>query len=77
MAVTVEKIIEDSKNDTSMQKPIEVLQEGVRENIPKEFEPFVDELFSIDGVHLRGNRLVIPTQLSLTWHIKAPREWQL
>lgn len=63
MAVTFEKVIEDSKNDASIQKAIEALQEGIRENMPKEFKPYVDELCSVDGVLLRGNRLVIPTQL--------------
>lgn len=63
IAVTFEKVIEDSKNDASIQKAIEALQEGIRENMPKEFKPYVDELCSVDGVLLRGNRLVIPTQL--------------
>lgn len=63
IAVTVEKVAEDSKNDETIQKVLEALQEGTRENIPKEFKPYMNELCSVDGVLLRGNRLVIPTQL--------------
>lgn len=63
MAVTVEKVTEDSKKDETIQKVIEALQEGTREAIPREFKPYMDELCSVDGVLLRANRLVIPTQL--------------
>lgn len=62
-AVTIEEVTNDSSNDETIQAVLEALQEGQRDNIPKEFKPYMNELCSAEGVLLRGNRLVIPTKL--------------
>lgn len=62
-AVTLDEVKKHTREDHIIQKVFESLQSGSLDLIPKEFKPFVNELHSVDGLLLRGNRLVIPSIL--------------
>lgn len=62
-AVTIDEVRKQSQKDDTIQKVQESLQTGSLEDMPKEFKPFSNELYSVDGLLLRGNRLIMPSIL--------------
>lgn len=62
-AITLQEVKVETVNDEELQHVLECLQTGKTESVVKEYKPYVDELSSVDGVLLRGNRLVIPLKL--------------
>lgn len=63
IAVTLYEVKEATTNDEELQQIMQCLQSGTTEYVKKEFKPYIDELSSVDGVLLRGNKLVIPQKL--------------
>lgn len=62
-ALTFMDIVNATNDDASIQQVLEALRNNQRESMPTEFRPFMDELCTVDGVLLRGNRLVVPEAL--------------
>lgn len=60
-AVTFNEIVRETEMDPSIQEVLKALQ--IKSAIPKEYQPYENELCAAGGVLLRGNRLVIPKSL--------------
>lgn len=63
VALTGSEIATETKKDDNIQAVVKALGLGSKEDLPKEYKPYAAELCEIDGVLLRGNRLVIPLSL--------------
>lgn len=63
VALTFTEITQGTLEDADIQAAIKALEIGRFDDIPKEYKPYESELCSVDGVLLRGNRLVIPKTL--------------
>lgn len=63
VAVKYDEIVEATHGDDNIQKVLTALQSTSTDEMPKEFKPFGNELSGIEGILLRGNRLIIPSSL--------------
>lgn len=60
-AVTYSEIVQETANDHSLQEVVRALH--LKSEVPKMYKPYENELCAVEGVLLRGNRLVIPNTL--------------
>ncbi|XP_055633245.1 uncharacterized protein K02A2.6-like [Toxorhynchites rutilus septentrionalis] len=63
VALTFQEITNETRNDETIQAVVKALDLALKEEFPKVYRPFETELCSVDGILLRGNRLVIPVSL--------------
>ncbi|XP_062710814.1 uncharacterized protein K02A2.6-like [Aedes albopictus] len=63
VAMTFNEIANETKNDDDLQAVIKALEIGRFEEFPKDYNPYETELCSVDGILLRGRRIVVPTVL--------------
>lgn len=62
-AIEFGDIVKATQEDEVIQKVMIALQTKSFDDVPREFKPFTNELCGIEGVLLRGTRLVIPRYL--------------
>lgn len=62
-AISVKEVEEETMKDKGLQNVLECLETGIWDEIAKDFKPFRSELCRVGNLLLRGDRLVIPTQL--------------
>lgn len=60
VAVSWRDIVEASKNDSEIQEVLNTLQHGKTENLPIVYRVIAAELCELQGVVLRGDRIIIP-----------------
>lgn len=63
VALSMTEIANKTKEDETIQAVLKALEAGSKELLPKEYKPYENELCDIDGILLRGTRLVVPTIL--------------